>query len=240
MTLAGFEFRPKLWVAVITVCFVIIFIKLGNWQLSRADERNSRHERLEQLSKEPSVIIPGSHIKLDDYLYRQVEVSGNYLSEKTIFLDNKTYKGHAGYHVITPILIAQSEFVVAINRGWVPMGSDRSIVPVIDTSEKSVTIHGIASSPEIRTFALADQEASSIVWNKFDLDRFQQMAGYDVQPVMILQESKVDDGLIRDWVRPESGASKNIGYAVQWFSLAATTIIIFLILNVKRSKQKVK
>lgn len=240
MTIAGFEFKPKLWVVLIVICFVIIFLKLGNWQLSRADERNSRHEQIEQLSKEPSVNIPGSLVKLDDYLYRQVEVTGQYITEYTVFLDNKTYKGHAGYHVVTPFLIAQSQLVIPVNRGWVPTGSDRSILPVIVTPKDNITIQGIASSPELKTFALADEEDSSRVWNSFDMIRFQQMTGYDVQPVMVLLKHGTDDELIRDWIKPESGASKNIGYAVQWFSLAATTIIIFLILNVKRSKQKVK
>ena len=61
-----------------------------------------------------------------------------------------------------------------------------------------------------------------------------------MQPLLVLQKNKVEDGLIREWSRPESGASKNIGYAVQWFSLAVTTIIIFLALNVKRKNSKIK
>jgi len=239
MTFAGLEFKPKLWVVIIVVCFVIVFIELGKWQLSRADERNSRQERLDQLSKEPIVRIPGSLIKLEDFQYRQVEVDGYYLPENTIFLDNKTYKGHAGYHVITPILISQSELVVAVNRGWIPIGNDRSVLPEIVTTEEKVTIQGIVSSPEVKTFSLAGEEASSKVWNNFDSARFQQLTGYNIQPIIVLQQNNVDDGLIRDWVRPDSGASKNIGYAIQWFSLALTTIVIFLILNVKRINKKI-
>ncbi len=57
---------------------------------------------------------------------------------------------------------------------------------------------------------------------------------------MILQRNQVEDSLIRDWDKPESGSSKNLGYAFQWFSLAVTAIIIFLILNVKRKNSKNK
>jgi len=59
-----------------------------------------------------------------------------------------------------------------------------------------------------------------------------------MQPIMVLQKDKIEDGLIRDWDKPDSGASKNIGYAIQWFLLAATAIIIFLVLNVKRKNSK--
>ena len=57
---------------------------------------------------------------------------------------------------------------------------------------------------------------------------------------MILQKDAIEDGLIRAWDKPNSGASKNIGYAVQWFSLAITTIVIFIVLNVKRTTSEVK
>jgi surfeit locus 1 family protein len=55
-----------------------------------------------------------------------------------------------------------------------------------------------------------------------------------------LQKDVIEDGLIRAWEKPESGASKNIGYAVQWFSLAITTFIIFIVLNVKRTNSEIK
>lgn len=240
MTLAGFKFKPKLWATIVTLCFVIIFVELGKWQLSRADERNTRHERLEELSKEPPVSMPASPVSLEELQYRVVEARGHYLPDYTIYLDSKTYKGHAGYHVITPLHIAQSDLLVAINRGWVSTGGDRSILPMVDTPTEEIVIQGTVVSPEVKTFMLDDRVVSGKVWDHFDLERYRQLTGMDFQSVLILQDSKAEDGLIRDWIKPESGASKNIGYAVQWFSLAAATIILFLILNVKRSNQTIQ
>ncbi|SFL06292.1 surfeit locus 1 family protein [Nitrosomonas aestuarii] len=234
MTLAGYQFKPKLWAVAITICMVWIFLELGKWQLSRADERKSRHEQLEQLSQEPVVTVPGSLIRLEDYQYRQVEARGKYRSEYTIFLDNKTYKGRAGYHVLTPLQIANSQWYVIINRGWVPVGYDRSILPEIPTVADETLVTGTVVSPELKMLELSDHTSSGVVWDSFNLERYKEMTGFDLQPIMILQKNKVEDGLIRDWDRPDSGASKNIGYAIQWFTLAITTIIIFLVLNVKR------
>ncbi|HBV21794.1 MAG TPA: SURF1 family protein [Nitrosomonas sp.] len=236
MTLAGFQFKPKLWAVAVTICMVWVFLELGKWQLSRADQRNSRQEQLEQLSREPVVTVPGSLIKLEDFLYRQVEARGRYRPEYTVFLDNKTYKGRAGYHVLTPLQIAHSDLHVIINRGWVPVGYDRSILPEIPTVTDETLVMGTVVSPELKMLELSDHAASGTVWDSFNLERYSEMTNFNLQPIMILQNSKAEDGLIRDWVRPDSGASKNIGYAIQWFTLAITTIIIFLVLNVKRSK----
>ncbi len=238
MTLFGYQFSPKLWATILTICFIIVFIALGKWQLSRADERSMQYEKLENLSKEPVVTISGGLVKLEDVQYRQVEAKGYYLPEYTIYLDNKTYKGHAGYHVITPLKILSSEVLVVVNRGWISAGKDRSILPEIETASGEIVIHGVAASPELKTFELGAPDVSGPVWSSFNLERYRQMTGYDFQPLMLLQKDSMSDGLIRDWIKADSGASKNIGYAVQWFSLAATTIIIFLILNVKRNNQK--
>ena len=183
--------------------------------------------------------VPGSLIKLEDFQYRQVEAKGEYRSEFTIYLDNKTYKGHAGYHVLTPLQIANSDLHVIINRGWVPTGYDRSILPEIPTRSGETLVTGTVVAPELRMLELSEHTASGAVWDSFNLDRFQQMTNINLQPVMVLQNDEVDDGLIREWERPDSGASKNIGYAIQWFALAITTIIIFLVLNVKRRNKEI-
>ena len=87
---------------------------------------------------------------------------------------------------------------------------------------------------------LSDNFVEGKVWDNFNLQRYQEATDLEMQPIMVLQKDTRKDGLIRDWSRPDSGASKNIGYAIQWFSLAATAIIIFLVLNVKRKDSKIE
>ena len=240
MIVLGYRFEPKLWAITITIVSVIIFLELGKWQLSRADEKNAQHEQLEQYAKQPAVTLPGTLVSLKDFQYRDVDVRGGYLSEYTIYLDNKTYQGRAGYYIITPLKIANSSLHVAINRGWVAMGYDRSILPLVTEVEGEVKVIGTVVSPEIRALKLSDKFVEGKVWDNFNLQRYQEVTGLEMQPIMVLQKDTMKDGLIRDWSKPDSGASKNIGYAVQWFSLAATAIIIFLVLNVKRKNSKIE
>ena len=240
MIVLGYRFEPKLWAITITIVSVIVFLELGKWQLSRADEKNAQHEQLEQYAKQPAVTLPGTLVSLKDFQYRDVDVRGEYLSEYTIYLDNKTYQGRAGYHIITPLKIANSSLHVAINRGWIAIGYDRSVLPSVTEVEGEVKVIGTVVSPEIRTLELSDKFIEGKVWDNFNLQRYQEVTGLKMQPIMVLQKDTMKDGLIRDWSKPDSGASKNIGYAIQWFSLAATAIIIFLVLNVKRKNSKIE
>lgn len=238
MIILGYRFEPKLWAIVLTIVATSVFFKLGQWQLSRAHEKEMQYEQIAQYTKQPTVSLPGSKVKLEDFQYREVEVRGEFISEHTIYLDNKTYKGQAGYHIITPLKISNSTLHVAVNRGWIPTGNDRSILPSIPKIENNVEIIGMVTSADTKNLILSDTLKENQVWNNFNIQRYQEVTGLMMQPLMILQGNEENDGLIRSWTRPDSGGSKNIGYAVQWFSLAATTIIIFIVMNVKRKFKK--
>lgn len=234
MIIWGYRFEPRLWALLITAIFTAVFVSLGNWQLSRAEEKTKQHELLEQYAKQPAIVLPSAPVKLPDYQYREIESSGEYRNEHTIYLDNKTYQGRAGYHIITPFRIKNSNLHVAVNRGWIATGNDRRVLPTIESEEGEKILTGTVISPEIRALEISKQITQGPVWDNFNLQRYQETTGLEFQPLLILQNKKEDDGLRRDWSKPDSGATKNMGYAIQWFSLAATTLIIFLVLNVKR------
>ena len=52
---------------------------------------------------------------------------------------------------------------------------------------------------------------------------------------ILLLDPEVDDGFERVWTQhAEFGPDRHIAYAVQWFALAATMLIVYLALNLKR------
>lgn len=229
------QFRPSLWSTVVTILAIVLFSKLGFWQLSRAEEKENRFSLLERYAQEPPITIPESLVTLNDYLYRRVEINGYFDSQQSIFLDNKIYRGAAGYHVLTPLRLANSSIYVVVNRGWIIGGNDRSVLPDIYTPGELVHLVGIAVSPSAKALSLSDDNFTGNVWQNFDLDSYQNMTGFTFQPFLLLQQNDVaNDGLIRQWENPDSGASKNTGYAFQWFSFATLAFIIYIVSNVKR------
>ncbi|TFH12321.1 MAG: SURF1 family protein [Nitrosomonadales bacterium] len=213
-------------------------VMLGNWQLSRAQEKEARQEQLNRLSQQPVISLPTTLIKLEDYQFRKVEVHGTYVPSHTIYLDNKINQGRAGYQVITPVKLGESSMHVLINRGWVAAGRTRSELPNIPTPSSRITVSGIANSPTMRTLELSTETVSGQVWENLHLDRYRKTTGLTLQPLVILQENDVKDGLVRQWSRPDSGASRNLGYAFQWFSMALAVLILYLVLSVKRDPPK--
>jgi surfeit locus 1 family protein len=238
MNILGWQFKCSLWPTVAAIFFIVLTVNLGNWQLSRAEEKDDRQAKLNQLSQKPQISIPTSLIKLENYQFRKVEVHGTYIPSHTIYLDNKINRGRAGYQIITPVKLDESSMHVLINRGWIAAGRTRSDLPEVLTPSGKVTVSGIAESPTIRTLELSTETVSGKVWENLHLDRYREETGLKLQPLVILQENEVKDGLLRAWTRPDSGSSRNLGYAFQWFAMALAIIILYVVLNVKRSHPK--
>jgi cytochrome oxidase assembly protein ShyY1 len=66
---------------------------------------------------------------------------------------------------------------------------------------------------------------------------FAAESGLALQPLVIQQENDTGDGLARNWPRPDLGVEKHELYALQWYSLAALAIALFVVLSFRRVAQ---
>ena len=141
-----------------------------------------------------------------------------------------------GYHIITPLRIGASSMHVLVNRGWAAAERDRSKLPEVITPSGPLVVSGIATTATQKTLELSKEVVSGQVWENLDLERYRDVTGLQLQPVMILQQDGTKDNLIREWARPDLGIGKNLGYAAQWFAMALAVLIIYLVLSVKRER----
>jgi surfeit locus 1 family protein len=72
------------------------------------------------------------------------------------------------------------------------------------------------------------------VWQNLRLDRYRAWSKLELQPIVIQQTNDAGDGLVREWDRLDAGADRHRGYALQWFSLAALAVVLYVVLNLKR------
>lgn len=236
--LHGFEFKPRLWSSVAAGVVLLLTLGLGNWQLNRAREKLEIEGRLEELTKQPPVSLTATLVNPDEYQFRHVEVQGRFAESYTIYLDNRIYKGIAGYHVIAPLQIDDSRTYVLVNRGWVARAKERLDLPKIPMPQGQMKISGIAVIPSRKIFELSTQTVEGKIWQNLVLERYRKAVPFEIQPIVIEQQNDTADGLVRDWERPDVGVNMHRGYAFQWFTLAAAAVILYLVLNVKRASPR--
>ena len=215
---------------------IAITASLGNWQLNRAAEKRELKARTDAYAAQPPIHVSAVEIPVADIEQRRVEARGVFDPRHAVYIDNRLHRGAPGYHVIMPLRLAGGERHVLVNRGWIARPLDRRDPPAVRTPQAEVTVEGTAALPSTRVLELSDQVTEGSIWQNLSLERYRQAMPIAIQPFVILQESALDDGLVREWVPPDFGIDKHYGYAFQWFGLAGTIAIFYAVTRFRRSR----
>lgn len=235
MRVGSYNFAPTLWPTLATIGMMALTFWLGQWQLHRAEYKRTLQDRFDSAKREAPIHIGAELIDGSALDLRRVEADGTFEPKYQIYLDNRVYRERPGFYVYTPLKLPHGDRYVLINRGWMPLGADRTQLPKNVPPAGAQHIEGIATVPPAKLFELGTPNLRSPVWTTFLLQRYQDAMRIPLQPVVVLQLNETHDGLIRDWPRPDTGVDKHLGYAFQWFSLCLALLAIYVIVNTRRS-----
>ena len=233
------EFKPSLIPTITFLIVLPILLSLGNWQMNRASEKKLLDD--DRTVKSQVEILD---LNLTDEIvgvdrYRKASVKGKYLNDRFWLQDNQVFNNRAGYHVYSLLkLDSIEEKYILVNRGWVPVGLDRSILPNITTPHGLQILKGrldTAASVGVKLGKPAYDLDKVVLY--LDIDDFAQTLSLPIiQYALMLDEG--EQGLYEyDWSQgAEMTPTKHVGYAFQWFALATALIIIYIGVNTKRVK----
>jgi cytochrome oxidase assembly protein ShyY1 len=227
-----FRLRPIPLIA--TVLLVALGIALGNWQERRAAQKIAVKQRLAQRSAEAPLLLGPIPTPLEPLEFRRVRVTGQFLANWPVFLDNRPYRGRSGFYLVMPFKIAGSDTYVLVARGWLPRDvALHDKLPAYATPPGQVSIEGVVTGSPGRVLQLgtpAPLRPSAIVQN-VDVQGFAQASGLKLQPFFVEQAGagQQGDGFVRDWPAPSLGIEKHQGYAFQWYALAVMAFLFFVI-----------
>jgi surfeit locus 1 family protein len=238
MLIGGRRFKPALWSLALTLAGMSLFIALGFWQLQRAALKEDIENRFEQRLAEPYRAL-GSLADSADVEYRRLVLQGSYDSEHSLFVDNQLHRGRAGYHVLTPLRLRDSDDVVLVNRGWAPWGGSREVTPAVAEPVSVDGVAGIAYFPSEPALQMGDATADG-GWPRLipyvDIDALQPLYQGRLLPWVLWLAPEYPGEYVRDWnpvwMRPE----KSRAYATQWFAFALLALVLFVILNLRKTE----
>ncbi|MGB8339434.1 MAG: SURF1 family protein [Burkholderiales bacterium] len=232
MQIGSFQFKPSLVPTLAAIIAMALTASLGRWQLNRAEEKQALLNEYETKAAQPAINYDGKNILIKSNTYKNIAITGEFDTKAEIFLDNKFHNNKPGYHVITPLRVAENHYVL-INRGWVARESDYRIIPTVKTPQGSVKIEGIAVPPSGKFLELSTQTVEGKVWQNLVISRYVEQTKLSVVPLVIQQKNDTGDGLQRVAERPDTGIAKHQGYAFQWFALCAGIFITYIVVNTR-------
>jgi surfeit locus 1 family protein len=236
-----YEFNFTLIPTTAFIVAFICFIQLGFWQLERASEKNNINSNY-TLRQDDTLINLNNTNSINNkeaLLWRRAEVNGSFLNKKNIILDNQIFNQIAGFNILTPFLIKDSNYVVLINRGWHPNLASRDLIPDIQNLEGIKALKGhIAKFPSSGISLGQDNietlNASVFRMQRLDFDKLKYFLTFNLLPYMIYIDPLIDKGNYNTFKLPAPDSEKNYGYAFQWFAFAFTLLIIFIKIGIRR------
>lgn len=225
------RYAPRPVATLATAVAVVAFACLGNWQLDRsADKRALAADFARQ---GPALPLPAAGGSLPRY--QRVVAQGGYDGAHQFLLDNRSQGGGAGVEVLTPLLLADGSAIL-VNRGWLPFGADRARLPETSVGADPRRVAGRFSELPRAPVELAAPPSTK--WPRLvnypKQAELAAMLGRELRPGMILLDPQEPDGYGRDWQLAGTTPERHLGYAVQWFALAATAAAIWIALSLKR------
>ena len=202
------------------VLVAVMAAGLGAWQMDRAEQKCALQARLDAGTQQGVVLLDGLPSNPDYWLYRRVRIHGTYAAAHQVFLDNRLHEGQPGYHVVAPLQLDGDKRAVLVNRGWLPLGPDRSYAPFASVPAGRVQVEGILVRAQTRYLELSGETVRGRVWQNLDLERYREFYSPSLPDLMLLQTGAGTDGLLREWPRFDAGVEKHLNYAGQWFLLA--------------------
>ena len=217
---------------------------LGLWQLQRMHAKQALLEASAQVLDARHAQPLGSAADPDrarDYDWAAGD--GRFLPLPPVLLDNQNHGGRAGvraYRVFQPAAAGATPLLLEL--GWLPLPGDRRLpdVAVPDATQVSGLLLPPPSSGLVAP-AIAVQADGTLLVVALDP---QGLAAALHLPALAPRVLRLDPALPLGYARdlellPNTlPPERHLGYAVQWFALAAAVLVIALLLTVRERRRR--
>tara|TARA_R110001592_G_scaffold29350_10_gene106665 strand:- start:47249 stop:47965 length:717 start_codon:yes stop_codon:yes gene_type:complete len=221
------------WATVLTLICVIILCSLGAWQIKRLAWKQTLLSRIQAeygLDSASVELDPG--LDLSGILLKRGYLEGVYMHDKALMIQARTYKGHPGYHLITPFKMANFEGkVVFVNRGWVPLGIGATD-DLIQKPKGLIRITGMLRQvPKSNSFVPQNMQDQ---WYRIEPEEFARAKGVDAYYTNIFYKENRQDVRGTPTLPIAVGSTIQVhnnhaGYALFWFVMAMAMVVVYIL-----------
>ena len=233
-------FKHTLLGFLLTVFVAGLFAGLGRWQLDRAGEKKEIIETQLHRAAEPAVELPARFEDPLRWRHRKVRFAAVPLSERQFLLDNQIREGRVGFNVLTAFK-ASGAGLILVDRGWVPLGADRSDLPEVSIPGEPMRLEGSIYVPYGEPFTLGGIDDGESGWPRIiqflDFKALGRRLGEPLRPFVVRLAPSLPHGYLRTWRLTSVSPEKHLAYAFQWFALSAAAFAVFVVLTLRRRRK---
>ena len=192
-------------------------LSLGFWQLYRLSWKLDLINQIENSLK----IDPVELKNVEKKNYLRIKTSGQIDFEKQIYLYNLNETGKPGFEVINPIKVGNEDYL--INRGWISF--DQKNKPEINVVDQKNIIGTLMLQSKSSSFK-PKNEVDKNYWFTLDREDILKFTGKNFSKYIIYLNGNYENPRPRVITAKISNNHKK--YAITWFSMAISILLIYL------------
>ena len=209
--------KHKFLFSVFIIFFIFVFIGLGTWQIIRLNWKNNLILEIENSLKNPPVELAQSN--KENFL--KIKTSGSIDFDKQIYLYNLNESGTPGFEVISPIMIGDENFL--INRGWIPF--EKKGTQEINVFDQE-NIIGTLKLQGRKNIFKPDNDLDENYWFSLNREDILKFTGKNFSKYIIYLDGNYQ--LPRPKKITANISNNHQKYAITWFSLALSILLLYL------------
>ena len=227
------RFNPGIRITIFFIFFALLFFSLGVWQIERGQSKMKILNEFEENFKKTPEYLNEQSGKWD-----RVYVEGKWDNREQILIDNSVNRGIAGYKVLTPFRINETNKIILVDRGWIKQNKYRNELPNIEITAVNETVSGILELPELG-LVLSDDLVSK-EWPKISQSKNLEVLSkeYDesIYPFILLADPILKNSLEYIKIVPTNMTPiKHYGYSAQWFLMFIVLCFMYIWYGYKRN-----
>ena len=209
--------KNKFLFSVFVYLIILILLSLGAWQLYRLNWKLDLISEIENSLKN----IPIELSKADKKNYLRIKTSGRVDFNKQIYLYNLNENGNPGFEVINPIKIDNENFL--INRGWINF--DQKEKSEINLFDETNIIGTLKLQTKANSFK-PENDIEKNYWFTLNRDDVFSYTGKRFSKYIIYLNGEYK--IPKPKVITANISNNHKKYAITWFSMAISILIIYL------------
>jgi surfeit locus 1 family protein len=233
--------RPSWFALLLTVAGALLFIRLGVWQLHRADEKEAilRRYAAAETAVPRDFAAVAAMPPVDGYA--RVKVQGEYIADRLYLLDNPKHDQLGGVEVYAPFRPRSGDRLLMVDLGFLPGNGTHEPpqLPALPTGEQS--LQGLYMPPPGVGFEMGgDALARQTRWPKTTVYLDLPQVAADLGNALYPQVLALDEDPAAIYVREHTidfsamPPARHRAYAFQWFTFAVAAVVILLVLHRRR------
>ena len=209
--------KNKLLFSVFVYFIILTLLSLGFWQIYRLNWKLELIEQIENSLKNDPVEL--SNIEKKNYL--RIKTSGYIDFDKQIYLYNLNDAGKPGFEVINPIKIGDENYLV--NRGWIPF--EKKDLPEINLVDQNQMVGTLMLQTKPSSFK-PENDIEKNYWFTLNREDISKFTGRNFSEFVIYLNG--DYKIPKPRVITAKISNNHKKYAITWFSMAISILLIYL------------